>query len=51
MIFNARDTSHHGLLHPFIDGGAVADSLTGMHIALVKCLFLVNKGYIQYRRL
>jgi hypothetical protein len=38
MRFNARlDMSHHGPPHPFKDGGAVADTLTGIHSAMVKC--------------
>jgi hypothetical protein len=42
--FNARlDTSHHGPPHPFKDAGVVADSLTGIHNAMVKCLFIVNR--------
>jgi hypothetical protein len=42
--FNARlDTSHHESLHPLIDGGAIAVSLTGIHSAMVKCLFLCQQ--------
>jgi hypothetical protein len=42
MRFNARlDTSHHGPTHPFTDAGAVADNLTDIHNAMVKCLFVV----------
>jgi hypothetical protein len=38
MRFNARlDASHHGPPHPSKDAGAVADSLTGIHSAMVKC--------------
>jgi hypothetical protein len=40
MEFNARlDTSHHA--------GAVADSLTGIHNAMVKWLFVLNKSCIH----
>jgi hypothetical protein len=45
MRLNARlDTSHHGPPHPFKDVGVVADSLIGIHNALVKCLFVVNRS-------
>jgi hypothetical protein len=38
MRFNARpDTCGHGLPHPFKDAGVVADSLTRIHDAIVKC--------------
>jgi hypothetical protein len=48
MRFNARlDTSHHGLPHPCKDAGVVADSLTGIHSAMVKCLFVVNRSCIS----
>jgi hypothetical protein len=48
MKFGARlDTSHHGPPHPFKDAGAVADSLTGIHSATVKCLFVVNRRCIH----
>jgi hypothetical protein len=48
MRFNARlDTSHHGPPHPHKDGGVVADSLTGIHSTMVKCLFVVNRSYIH----
>jgi hypothetical protein len=47
MIFNAPlDTSHHGPPHPIKDAGVVADSLTGIHNAMVKCLFVVNRSCI-----
>jgi hypothetical protein len=40
MRFNARlDTCHHGPLHPLQDAKVVADSLTGVHNATVKCFF------------
>jgi hypothetical protein len=48
MRFNARlDTSHHGPPHPFNDAGAVADRSTGIHSAMVKCLFAVNRSCIH----
>jgi hypothetical protein len=47
MRFNARlDTSHHGPPHPFKDAGEVVDSLTGVHTAMVKWLF-VNRSCIH----
>jgi hypothetical protein len=48
MRFNARlDTSHHGPPHPFKDAGVVADSLTGIHSAMVKCQQeLHTQGYL-----
>jgi hypothetical protein len=39
--------SHHGPSHPFKDGGAVVDSPTGIHTAIVKCLFVVNRSCIH----
>jgi hypothetical protein len=39
------DTSHRGPRRPFKDAGVVADSLTGIHSAMVKCLFVVNRSY------
>jgi hypothetical protein len=37
MRLNARlDTSHHGQPHPFKDAGEVMDSLTGVHIVMVR---------------
>jgi hypothetical protein len=48
MIFNARlDTSHLGPLYAFKDAGVVADSLTGIHNAMVKSLFVVNRSCIH----
>jgi hypothetical protein len=48
MKFNARlDTSHHGQPHPFKDAEVAADILTGTHIAVVKCLFVVNRSCIH----
>jgi hypothetical protein len=45
MRFNARlDTSHHGPPYQFKDAGVVADSLTGIHSAMVKCLLAVNRS-------
>jgi hypothetical protein len=47
MTFSALfDTSHHGLLLPFKDAGVVADSLTGIPNAMVRCLFIVNRSCI-----
>jgi hypothetical protein len=41
MRFSARlDRSHHG---PFKDAGVVADVLTGIRNAMVKCLFVDNR--------
>jgi hypothetical protein len=46
--FNTRlDTSHLGPPHPCKDAGADADSLTGIHNAIVKCLFVVNRSCIH----
>jgi hypothetical protein len=51
MRLNALlDTPHPLPPHPFKDGGAVADSLPGIHSAMVKCLFIVNRSCIQYKR-
>jgi hypothetical protein len=48
MRFNARHhTSHHGPPHPCKDAGAVVDSLTGIHNAMVKCLFVGNRSCIH----
>jgi hypothetical protein len=45
MLFNARlDTFHHGPPHVFKDAGLVADGLTGIHNAMVKCLLVVNRS-------
>jgi hypothetical protein len=50
-IFYARlDTSHHGPLHPFKDTGVVADSLTGIHNAMVKCLLVANMSCIHVHK-
>jgi hypothetical protein len=49
--FNARlDTFHRGPLFVFKDAGAVADSLTGINSATVKCLFAVNRSCIRKDR-
>jgi hypothetical protein len=49
MRFNAHlDTSHHGSQYPFKDAGVVEDTLTGIHNAMVKRLF-VSTG-AQYTR-
>jgi hypothetical protein len=46
--FNARlDTPHRGPPHPLRDAGVVADSLTGIHNAMVKCLSVVNRSCIH----
>jgi hypothetical protein len=51
MSFNARlDRSHHGPPHPCRDTAAVADSLPGIHSAKVRCLFVVDRSCIQYKR-
>jgi hypothetical protein len=42
MRFSARLDTFHGQPHPFIDVRAVADSLTGTHNAMVKCLIVVK---------
>jgi hypothetical protein len=39
-------TSHHGLQHPYKDAWAVADSLTGIHSAMVRYIFVVNRSCI-----
>jgi hypothetical protein len=47
MGFNTRlDTSHLEQLHPFRDAGVVEKSLTDIHGAMTKCLFVVNMSYI-----
>jgi hypothetical protein len=47
MRFSAPlNTYHIGPPHQFEDAGAVADSLTGIHNAMVKCLFVVNRSCI-----
>jgi hypothetical protein len=46
--FNARlDASHHGPSHAFKENGVVVGSLTGIHSAMVKCLFVVNRSCIK----
>jgi hypothetical protein len=48
MGLNARhNTSHRGPPHPFKVAGEVVDSLTGIHSAMVKCLFVVNRSSID----
>jgi hypothetical protein len=48
MRFNARlDTSRHGSPHTLKDAGVVPDSLTDIHSAMVKCLFVVNRSCIH----
>jgi hypothetical protein len=47
MKFNARlDTSDHGPPHAFKGAWVVVDCLTGIHNAMVKCLFVVNRSCI-----
>jgi uncharacterized 2Fe-2S/4Fe-4S cluster protein (DUF4445 family) len=47
MRFSVRlDTSYHRPPHPLKDAGVVADSLTGIHNAMLKCLFVVNSGWV-----
>jgi hypothetical protein len=36
--------SHHGPPYLFRDAGVFADSLTGIHNAMVKYLFVVNRS-------
>jgi hypothetical protein len=38
--------SHHELTHSFKYAGVIADSLTGIHSAMVKCFFVVNRSCI-----
>jgi hypothetical protein len=48
MRFSAcLNTSHHGPSHPFKDAGVVADSPTGIHSAMVKSLFILNRSGIH----
>jgi hypothetical protein len=48
MRINERlDKFHHGPPHPFEDAGVFSDILTSIHIAMVKCLFLVNRSCIH----
>jgi hypothetical protein len=48
MRSNARlDTSHHGTPHACKYAGVVANSLTGIHNATVKCVFVVNRSCIH----
>jgi hypothetical protein len=53
MRFNARRdmSSHHGPPQPFKHASVVADSLTAIHNAMAKCLFVVNRicihGYLS----
>jgi hypothetical protein len=48
MRFSARlDASHHGQPHQFKYAAVVADSLTGIRSAMVKCLFVVNSSCIH----
>jgi hypothetical protein len=48
MRFTAQlDKPHHGPPHPLTDIGVVADTLTGIQNAVVKCLFVVNRSCIR----
>jgi hypothetical protein len=48
MRFNAGlNTSHHGPTQEFKAAAVVADSLTGINNAMVKCLFIVNRNCID----
>jgi hypothetical protein len=48
MGFSARlDTSQHGPPYPFRDAGIDVDSLAGIHTAMVKCLFVVDRSCIH----
>jgi hypothetical protein len=48
MGFNARfNMSHHGPPHPFRDAWVVANSLTGIHSAMVKWPFVHNRSCIH----
>jgi hypothetical protein len=50
LRFNASlDTSHHGQPHPLNDAGEVANILTSIHNAMVKCLSVVNTSCIHER--
>jgi hypothetical protein len=45
--FKARlNTLHFGPPHPFKDAGIGADSLTGIHNLMVKCLFVVKRSSV-----
>jgi hypothetical protein len=46
--FNARlDASRYGPPHSFKDAEVDAVSLTGIHSAMVKCLFVVSRSFIK----
>jgi hypothetical protein len=48
MGFNALPgTSHHGPPNLFKDAGILDESLTGIHNAIMKCLFDVNRSRIH----
>jgi hypothetical protein len=48
MRFSAHlDIFLHGWLHLFKDAGVVAGSMTGIHNAMGKCLFVANRSCIQ----
>jgi hypothetical protein len=49
MRVNAHlDVSHHWRSHPFKDAGVAADSLTGIHSAMVKSFFVANVARMWY---
>jgi hypothetical protein len=43
MRSNARLDMYHGQPHPSKDAVVVAERLTGIHNAMMKCLFVVNR--------
>jgi hypothetical protein len=48
MRFNTRlDMSHHGPPLPYKDAGVDANSLTNIHNAMVKCLFIVKRSCVH----
>jgi hypothetical protein len=51
MRFSAHlDMSHHGLPFLFKGTAVVSDSLTGIHNAMLKCLFVVNRSCIRTKK-
>jgi hypothetical protein len=44
---SVHTSTYEGLQHPFKDAGVVADSLTGIHNVMMKCLFVVNRSWIH----
>jgi hypothetical protein len=41
------ETSRHGPPHPIRDGSTVANTLAGIHNAMTKCLFVVNRIFLH----